>query len=432
MMLEVILPIVLILVILSLLNCPVYLSILAAALYLQVFVIRMPLRNAFIGAFEGLAKVNLLAVPFFVLTGSIISSSTLGHRLMNFLMILLKRVRGGLPIACVFANAIFGAISGASSAAVATFGKITYEPLRDTYGEKTALGVITASASLSNIIPPSIGLIVYGVISETPITQLFMAGFLPGLLIVLLSCVFLLCTSRNFTSKNYTAVDSVAKKSESGELRIAFIRAVPVLLLPVVVLGSIYGGICTPTEAGAVSALYAFIFAAFIFKDIKFKSLLSLGKSSAKIVSQVFLIVSTSTVFAQAITITQLPRYVEGLFQNVDKWLFILILNILLLIVGCFFDTSPAITVFVPLLLSTAMKLGINPVHLGIIFIMNLGIGRFTPPFGMNIFVAQSVLKKNMKPIAMACVPYVIIYSIALFIVSYVPQIAMVLPSILL
>ena len=429
---NVILPVVVIIVVLCALNIPIYISILAAALYLQAFVIHMPLRNAFIAVFESLAKVNLLAVPFFVFAGSIIASSSLGTRLMNFLMVLLKRVRGGLPIACVCANAIFGAISGASSAAVAMFGKIAYEPLRDTHGEKTALGVITASASLSNIIPPSIGLIVYGVVSETSITKLFMSGFLPGMLIVLLCCIFLFFTSKNSTALRSVKREPSAEKNEPGELWRAFVKAIPVLLLPVIVLGSIYGGICTPTESGAISVLYSFVYAVFVFRDIKLKELIPISKSSARIVGQVFLIVSTSTLFAQAITVTQLPTYVEYLFQGVDRWMFLLILNILLLIVGCFFDTSPAIMVFVPLLLSTALSLGIDPVHLGIIFMINLSIGRFTPPFGMNIFVAQSVLKKNMKPISIACIPYMIIYIVALLIVTYIPQISLILPKILM
>ena len=423
-MLEILVPVILILLVLSLLKCPIYVSILGAAIYLQIFVNHMSLTNLFTGFFEAMTKNSLMAVPYFMVAGSIIAASSLGTRLINVFIELLKRIRGGFPIACVLANGVFGAISGSGPAATAVFGKICHKPLAERHGDKLALGVIVSSASLSTIIPPSISMIIYGVATETSITKLFLAGFIPGILIVVIVSVYLIIVGK---PQPGVVVEHFSIRSFGKALW----KGIPVLILPVIVLGGVYSGLCSPTESGALAALYSFIVAVFILRDIKPRQLLGVFKDSARTTGQVFLLIATSTVFSQAATIAQLPAMLTEAFSGMGRVQFLLMLNILLLIMGCFFDTGAAILILAPMLLPAAMALNIAPLHLGIIFVSNLAIGLFTPPFGLNIFVAQSVLKEPMGKISRSLVPYIILYIVGVLIITYVPELSTFLPSIL-
>ncbi len=430
MMIEILLPVLAILVILSLLKCPIYISILGAALYLQLFVNKMSITNVFTGLFEAMTKNSLLAVPFFILAGGIIAASSLGQRLINVFIELLKIVRGGLPIACLLSNALFGAISGSGPAATATFGKIIYDPLTERHGERMALGLITSAAALSTIIPPSISMIIYGVATETSITKLFLGGFLPGALIVVIVGIYLVIRGKPLTTATAgsTSIDESFSWKKVGR---AFYEGIPVLVLPLIVLGSVYTGLFTPTESGALAAVYSFFVAVFFTKDINFKQMFAILKESARTTAQIFLLIATSTVFAQAATIAQMPQLLTNAFSGMSSTVFLLMLNVLLLIVGCFFDTGAAILILAPMLIPTATALGIDTLHLGIVFVVNLAIGLFTPPFGLNIFVAQSILKRPMGVISRSLVPYIILYIIAVLIITYIPQISLLLPNLL-
>lgn len=421
---EILIPVVLILIGLSLLKCPIYVSILAAAVYLQIFVNNMSLTNVFTGFFEAMTKNSLMAVPYFMVAGSIIAASSLGTRLINVFIELFKTVRGGLPIACVVANGIFGAISGSGPAATAVFGKICHKPLADRHGENLALGVIVSSASLSTIIPPSISMIIYGVATETSITKLFLAGFLPGLFIVAAVSVYLIIVCKRNP-------DMPREKFSLRDFGKALWKGIPVLILPVIVLGGVYSGLCSPTESGALAALYSFIVAVFVLRDIKPRQIVPVFKDSARTTAQVFLLIAASTVFSQTATIAQLPTMLSTAFSGMGRVQFLLMLNVLLLIMGCFFDTGAAILILAPMLLPTALALNINALHLGIIFVANLAIGLFTPPFGLNIFVAQSVLKRPMGQISKALVPYIIIYIVCVLFITYLPNLSLLLPNLL-
>ncbi|MBQ9032091.1 MAG: TRAP transporter large permease [Parasporobacterium sp.] len=422
MLINILIPVLLILIVMSLLKCPIYVSILLSAIYLQIFVNHMSISNLFTGVFESMTKSALMAVPFFMVAGSIIAASSLGKRLINVFIELLKAVRGGFPIACVVANGIFGAISGSGPAATAVFGKICYEPLKERHGEKLSLGVIVSSASLSTIIPPSVSMIIFGVATETSITKLFLAGLIPGILIVAVVAVYLVIRCK--PKKDAPKVSFSWK-----EFRHALWKGLPVLVLPVIVLGSVYSGICTPTESGALSALYAFVVAVFFLRDIKIRQLPTVFKDAARTTAQVFLLIATSTVFSQAATVAQLPQLLQEAFAGMGYVQFLLMLNIVLLIVGCFFDTGAAILILAPMLMPTALALGINPLHLGIVFISNLAIGLFTPPFGLNIFVAQSVLKRPMGIISKSVLPYIALYFGSVLLITYVPILSTWLPG---
>lgn len=430
MLAQILIPVVVIVLVLVALNAPIWVAIFGATIYLQIFVNHMNLNNLFTGIFEACTKTSLLAVPYFIFAGSIIASSSLGRRLINIFIALLKNIRGGLAIACLVANAIFGAISGSAPAATATFGKVVYEPLKEAHGKKLSLGLITSSGALSTVIPPSITLIIFGVATETSISKLFICGFLPGIVLVVIVAIYLfvVCKENAFATK-------AAENGEDDINNLTFGKALKegilVLLLPIIVLGGIYSGLCTPTESGAVAALYSFIVAVFVYRDLKPRDLMGICRDSAKTTAQIFILIAVSTAFAQAATIAQIPTMIQGVFGGVGKIGFLLILNIVLLIVGCFFDSSAAILIFAPMLLGTATALGINPLHLGVIFVVNLSIGMFTPPFGLNIFVSQSVLGVKMGDVAKAVVPFIVLYIVGLLLITYIPQISLLLPTIL-
>lgn len=428
-MTSLLLPAAVILVVLAVLNVPLYLDILAATMYIT-FVMGLSPDGMFSGLFNGIAKTGFLCVPFFLLTGTLIQSSSLGMRLIRLFMVLLQHTASGLAIACLFANALFGAISGSSPAAVATFGKIVHGPLSKAQGEELSTGLITSSGALSTIIPPSIMLIVYGIATNTSITSLFMAGILPGVVLVILVSLYLQWRCRkNARLKLYES--EIKPRASMREIRGAFAEAIPVLMLPMIILGGIYCGIFTPTEAAAVSAVYSLVIAVFVLKDISLKTLPSVLVDTCRITGQTFILVASSSLFAQVITMAQIPGMITEGFSSLNKAVFLLLLNILLLIVGCFFDTAAAILILAPLLLPTALALGIDPIHLGMVFTVNLSIGMFTPPFGMNIFVAQSVLEKKIGFISRAVAPYIVVYIIGLLIITYLPAISLFLPGIL-
>jgi len=389
-MLSTILIMLVILVGLAILGVPIYIALLGSTVYLM-FINSMPMNNVVTGLFEALTKNSLLAVPFFVFAGSIMANTSLGRRLITVFEVLLRPVKAGLAISCVAANALFGAISGSAPAATATFGKIIYEPVKKQYDDSTSVGLITSSGALSTIIPPSIMIIMFAIATESSITQLFLAGIMPGILIVLIVSAYLMFRFRKMSKH---------PRASGQEIKKALIESIPVMIMPIIVLGGIYGGLCTPTEAGAVAAVYSLIVGVFILRDIKLKTLLPILKDSALTTSQVFILVAVSTVFAQATTIARFQTELLSIFEGMGRVEFLLILNLLLLIVGCFFEGGSATLILAPLILPVAQNIGIDVMHLGIIFVINLSIGMFTPPFGLNIFVTQSVLKKHISMIS--------------------------------
>ncbi len=416
-------PLIIVIIGFALLNIPIYMTILAGTLYLQIFVNNMSLAGTFNTMVESIAKTSLLCIPFFILAGNLMQISSLGSRLVDIFAAILKNVRGGLAIAALIANAFFGAISGSSPAAVATFGPILYKPLEKNYGPKLSLGLLTSSGALSIIIPPSITLVVYAAATSQSVAELFMAGFLPGIAIVVLVSIYLAAKSEPVTAKSGLF--------DGKEIGTAFKRSVPVIILPLIILGGIYSGIFTPTEAAAVAAFYAAA-ASLVLKDIKWKDIPKIIGDSSKTAGQLMIIIASSIAFAQAATVAQLPAMVSEAFTGMGKIEFLLLLNVVLLIVGCFFETSSAVLLLSPLLLPTALALGIDPIHLGLVFTVNLAIGMFTPPFGLNIFVVQGVLGKKIGEISRSVVPFIIIYVAAVLIITYVPAISLFLPDLLM
>jgi C4-dicarboxylate transporter DctM subunit len=286
-----VLPAFIILLVLIFLNFPIYAALIAAGVYLQIFVNNMPLQSIFTVMFETLTKHALLAIPFFVLAGNLISGGSLGKRLVNTFSAMLKNVRAGVPFACLVSNAIFGAISGSPPAATAVFARIVHKPIADTDGDKLATGLVTSAAGLASIIPPSVIMIIYGIATDTSVSEMFMAGIIPGLVIVAIIGIYLFLVCKR---------DKTASPTTLKEILIALKHGYP-CCFPILVLGGIYSGFVTPTEAGALSAAYCAIVSVFILREIKPKQILGILRDSFSTTAQVFILIAASGFFARAL-----------------------------------------------------------------------------------------------------------------------------------
>jgi len=399
---------------------PIYVALLIMTFFIQTVLIDGSLLSVVAGLYDGIAKPSLLAVPFFVLAGNLIQSSSMGERLVLMILRLVGGIRGAVPISCVLANGFFGAISGSAPAATATIGKITYPALEKTYGEKLGLGLIASTGALSTIIPPSITMIIYGIATETSVGKLFFAGIIPGIILMAVLAVYCFL-------KRPLGEGSHVTQSEYDSP----VKGIPVILFPVIVLGGIYAGFFTPTEAGAVAAGYAFLIPLLIYRDFTAQKIKDAIINSARITSQLFIIIASSIVFAQALAMAQVPQMLTTALGGMNPTLFLLMLNVILLIVGMIFEPGAAILILGPIVASIGTHLGIDPIHLGLIVCFNMSIGMFTPPFGLNLFVSQAVFRKPLERISGSVWPFLAIYIAVLLLITFVPVLSTWLPALI-
>lgn len=375
--------------------------------------------------FDGLNKYTLMAIPMFILAGSLLSRGSSAGRIIEFAKTLVGHLPGGLPIAAILASIIFAAVSGSSPATVAAIGSVMYTAIKQAgYNEQFAIGTIATSGSLGILIPPSIVFIVYGVTADQSIGKLFMAGVIPGLAIgaMMMVATYILAKRSGFKG---------TKKATVKEQFVAFKNSFWALLIIVIVIGGIYGGIFTPTEAGAFSVMYAFFVSFFIYKDTKFKDLYKIILDSAQTSSMIFFIIANAILFAHFLTDEQIPQHITQMIidANVGPLMFLLIVNILLLLMGQFMEPSSVVMITVPLLLPIGMALGIDPIHLGVIMVVNMEIGMITPPVGLNLFVASGITGLSLKEVIVASLPMTAVLLFGLLLVTYIPVISLWLPN---
>ena len=376
--------------------------------------------------FNSLNTFPLMAIPFFVLAASIMSRGGISRRIIAACNAVVGQFRGGLAMTGVLACVFFAAISGSSPATVVAVGTLIIPALiANGYPRRFSTGLIATSGSLGILIPPSIPLIVYGISTEESIGDLFLAGILPGLLAgaMLLVLVFVVSYRRGYGSGDEAIVMTTAEK-----LR-ALRDAVLSLALPAFVLGGIYGGVFTPTEAAAMAVFYAVIVSVFVYRELDLRDLGGILLSSARTSAMIMFIIANGILFSFVLTSEQIPRDITEtlLGYELDKWSFLLLVNLLLLVAGCFMETSSAILIIAPILLPLAVELGVNPIHLGIIMVMNLEIGMVTPPLGLNLFVASGMSGMSVLQVARAAIPTALVLIAALFLVTYVPAISLAL-----
>ncbi len=366
----------------------------------------------------------LMAIPFFIFAANIMSQGGISRKLTEAANAVVGQFRGGLAMTAVISCMFFAAISGSSPATVVAVGTLLIPAMiKSGYGRNFSTGIVTTSGSLGILIPPSIPLIVYGVATENSIGDLFIAGVVPGLVagLMLLGLVVIISRRRNFGGEE--EVLEMAMRDRFRAFRDAFLS----LLLPVFVLGGIYGGIFTPTEAAAMAVFYALLISLFVYREIGIKDLPRITAQSARTSAMVMFIVANGILFSFVLTREQIPADVANFFiaLDLDKWAFLLFVNLMLLGVGAFMETSSAILILAPVFLPVATQLGINPIHLGIIMVMNLEIGMITPPLGLNLFVASGISRMTVLQVAKAALPSALVLLFALFLVTYIPEISL-------
>ena len=387
------------------------------------------------------SKFVLLAIPFFILAGNIMDKAQISKRLIRLAETCVGHLRGGLAIVCVIVSCFFAAISGSGPATVAALGLVMIPGMiRSGYSPSFSAALMGCAGAIGVIIPPSITFVVYGSIADTSIGDLFKAGVIPGLIMGAALIIAALLIGRKLK------LESLPKASWHDRW-IAFKDAFWGLLMPVIILGGIYGGIFTPTEAAAVSVVYGLIVGAFvyktsvvyglfvgvfIYKTVRLKEMWAIIIDSASTTATVMFITAAASMFAYVLTRARLDVAISGALESItggSTIIFFLIVNIILLIAGCFLDSTSALYIFTPLFVPVAQALGIDLIHLGVVMIVNLAIGLYTPPVGVNLYVACGVAKVNLKQISRAVVPLLIASIIVLLIVTYIPGISTVFTS---
>ena len=370
------------------------------------------------------SKSVLLAIPFFILGGNIMEKSGISGKLINLAESCVGHLKGGVAMVCVIVACFFAAISGSGPATVAALGLILIPAMvKVGYDAPFAAALMATAGAIGVIIPPSITFVVYGSISDTSIGDLFISGVLPGLLMGAALIIITLWLGRKSDLKRLPRCTGAQRWK-------AFKGAFWGLLMPVIILGGIYGGIFTPTEAAAVSAVYGLVIGVFVYRTIKMKQFIKILIDTASTTATVMFITAAATLFAYVLTRARIDVAISGLLTDVaggNKIIFLLIVNVVLLLAGCFLDSTSALYIFTPLFVPVAQALGMSMVHFGTIMIVNLAIGLVTPPVGVNLYVACGIADVDLRKISVSVVPLLVASLLVLLLVTYVPSLSLFL-----
>lgn len=410
---------------LLILGLPIFMVLLSAVCVGVVFYMNVPPSVIHQTMFGAVNAYPLLAVPYFIFAGELMGRGSVAERLIGFVRAGVGASRGSVGLTAVGTATVFGAISGVSAATVATVGRIVHPQLRKVgYSAPFSAGLVTSVGAIGVIVPPSVPVLVYAAAAQQSVPRLYAAALLPGLLIAAMLAVLVVLAAR----RGRIDIGDAFQLRRFGR---ATARAIWALGAPVIVLGGIYGGVFSPTEAAAVACVYSAVVIRFVFREVGFAEILAAAISTVVLSSQILMIVATAGVFSWLLTVNQVPAYLVTMLEasQLSPWMLLLALNLLLLVVGCILDPISAILLLTPLLVPLVVAMGIDPIHFGIVMTFNLAIGLFTPPFGMNIFIAQAALNMDVRDIYRGLVPFFICFVIALALVTYVPAIAMTGPE---
>ena len=377
--------------------------------------------------FTGLESFSIMAVPFFVLSGQFLIDGKIASRIVRFAYNLVGWMPGGMAMAAVLACAFFATISGSSPATVMAIGSVMLPAMvKAGYPKRFSVGVITSSGSLGILIPPSIVMIIYAVATSESAGKMFIAGIVPGILLaaIMMSLVFIQAKRKKFPT---------LPKPTSAEFWHSFRDAWGGIFLVVIVIGGIYGGLFTPTEAAAVAAVYAFIAAKFFYGDLAWKQVPKTLLSAANTSAMLLYIITNAILFSFLMTSEQIPQDMSQwvVAQHLQPWMFLLMVNLALLAAGQFMEPTSIVLILAPLFLPIAKTMGIDPIHLGIIMVVNMEIGMIHPPVGLNLFVASHLAKMGLTEVSIATLPWVGVMLIYLGLITYIPEISIWLPHLL-
>lgn len=377
--------------------------------------------------YNGLDHFPLMAIPFFVLASNLMATGGVSRRLIDVCNAFVGQMRGGLAVASVLSCMFFAAISGSSPSTVVAIGSIMIPAMiASGYGKRYSVGLLGSAGSLGILIPPSIPMIVYGVATEESVGKLFMAGIGPGIMLGIFFIVTAVVVAR---VKGFKGGETVPWPER---WRLMW-KALPGLFMPVLVLGGIYGGIFTPTEAAAVAVVYSLVVGLFVYRDLSFRDLPRVFVRSAVTMAMVLFIITTAMLFAFILTTEGIPGAIAQFIIKyaVSPWIFLLFVNILLYFVGDFMEPSSAILILAPLFLPIVKKLGIDPIHFGIVMTVNMEIGMITPPVGLNLFVASGISGLSLMDVFRGAAPFMIIMLTGLALVTYIPVISLWIPKLI-
>jgi C4-dicarboxylate transporter DctM subunit len=403
------------------LGFPFFLVLLATATIVIVAFTTVPPTAVLQIMFGSIGHFALLAVPFFIFAGELMGRGGMARRLVAVVVALFGGVRGGVPITAVGATALYGSISGSTAATVAALGPLFYPQLRKSgYDEKFSTGLLTCAGYIDNIIPPSIAMILYCAAAEQSVVKLFAAGIGPGIMLAAIMALYIYVHARwyRFDTRTRFEWPVLARALKEGAWAI---------MMPVIVFGGIYGGVFSPTEAAGVACVYAIAITMLVHREIGWREFWDVSVTSMYLTAQIFLIVAVAGVFSWLLTTSgAATAAVDAIAAlKLPPWSVLLTINVFLLVIGCFIDTASSILVLTPLLLPIAQAIGVDPIHFGIIVVTNLSIGTFTPPFGVNIFVAQSIFDVPLRSIYAGVVPFIGVAIVGLMIVTYVPELSL-------
>lgn len=387
----------------------------------------VPIESVALKLFTGIEKFEIMAIPFFILAGNFLTHGGVARRMINFATSMVGHWHGGLALAGVIACALFAAVSGSSPATVVAIGSIIMPAMvKQGYPKGFGAGVITTSGALGILIPPSIVMVMYSVSTNTSVGQLFMAGVIPGLMLA-----FFLGLTTWYLARKHNYPRMI--KATWGERFVAFRKSAWGLLLIVIVMGGIYSGMFTPTEAAAVSAVYAFIVAVFVYKDMSIKQVPKVLIDSAAMSAMLLYIITNAVLFSFLMTSENIPQSMAAwiLDSGFGMVSFLLVVNILLLLAGNVMEPSSIVLIMAPILFPVAMKLGIDPVHFGIIMVVNMEVGMCHPPVGLNLYVATGIAKMGITELTVAVLPWLMTMIAFLMLITYVPIISTWLPRLI-
>ena len=401
-------------------SVPIFVALLAAALG-GILMSNNPIQALHSAMFGSLDVFPLLAVPLFIYAGDVMARGGIARRLIDLVLAIIGGIRGSLGIATIAACEVFSVMSGSSVACVAAIGKIMIPSLKKNgYGDTFSVSLVTATGVVDVITPPSITMIIYGIVAQQSVPHLFLAGFAPGILIGIALAAYVVVYAR---IKRIPITEAANRKS----VRVLLKDAVWAMLAPVVIFGGIYGGLFTPTEAAGVACIYAIFVSMFIYREITWPQLWIITVDSALLISQVLIIVAAAGAFAWLVTTSGFPGKLVAFVSsfNLAPWMLLLIINIILLFIGSVLEPPAAILLLTPLLTPIAYQAGVDPIHFGIIVTVNLAIGMFMPPFGLNLFAAHTLFKTPLPELYRGVLPFLVIYLMMLMLITYVPAITL-------
>ena len=379
--------------------------------------------------FGGLDSFPLLAVPMFIFSGILMARGGISKRLFNVFSYFLGKFTAGIPCAVIVTCLFYGAISGSAPATVAAVGSMTIPFLCELgYDKKFATAIVAVAGGLGVIIPPSIPFIMYGTTTGESVSDLFMAGIIPGVIIAALLMIYSIVYCNKY-GEDREKINKVTGELRKNGLFKLLKESFFALLSPIIILGCIYSGVASPTEAAVISVFYALILSVFIYKSIEIKDIFDVCVETIRTFAPILFILATSVAFSRVLTLMQVPQIVsEWILTNFsNKITILLVINLVLLAVGMVMDTTPAILILTPILLPIVTAIGVNPIQFGVIMIVNLAIGFITPPIGINLFVASSLTDVPVMDIAKKSIPMIICFLIALLLFTFIPSISLML-----